>query len=633
MGRKTNARGLIAYAHDIFMTALSFVVSAYLRLSYDNWGVLDDWFVSGALTMTAIGAVVYWHMGLYRGIWRYASVRDLTTIAKAVSLILLLFLFAMFIWTRLESLPRSMPFINWLVLMALLGGPRLAYRVVRDRSLNFRDTPSGKRRIPVLLAGAGDGAELFIRSLSHQGAAEYRIVGILSEKSKRVGQQIHSIRVVDTLDRFGEVISGLTRTADRPQRLILTKDDFSGATVRRLLDQCTQFGITLGRMPRLTDFKSGDPDYVDIRPVDVEDLLGRPQTTLDNLAMRQFIASKRVLITGAGGSIGSELARQIATFGPSQIGLLDSSEYGLYQISQEISDSFPELRYQSIIADVRDERRIDQIFAGLKPELVFHAAALKHVPMVEENCCEGIATNVFGTANVANACLTHLTDTMVQISTDKAINPTNVMGASKRIAEQYCQALDVNRGDRDGTNFVTVRFGNVLGSTGSVVPLFQKQLKNGGPLTVTHQDMTRYFMTIREAVELVLLASAKAKSDISQAGKIFVLDMGEPVRIIDLAEQMIRLAGLVPGQDIDIEVVGCRPGEKLFEELLHDSEERLAVDIEGLFLAAPRVTRLDELRKDMERLSVACKESDTPGAKQILSGLVPEASLEHMEHD
>ncbi len=632
MKKKTNARGIIAYAHDIVMTAVSFVASIYLRQGDDISRVLDEQLLAGGLTLTVIGAGVYWYTGLYRGIWRYASVRDLTAIAKAVSLTLLLFLMVMFVWTRLESLPRSLPFINWLVLMALLGGPRMAYRIARDRSLDFKDAPGGKRRIPVLLAGAGDGAELFIRALSQGGNAEYRVIGILSEKPQRVGQQIHGVPVIDTVSHFDAAVAAMTQQSEKPQRLILTKDDFDGATIRHLLDQCTMSGIKLGRMPRMTDFRPGGPENIDVRPVDVEDLLGRPQTSLDKTAMGQFIAGKRVLVTGAGGSIGSELVRQIATFRPIEIGLLDSSEFGLYQIDREVAESFPALNRRSLIADVRHAKRIDQVFGDFRPEIVFHAAALKHVPLVEENCCEGVTTNVLGTVNVANACIHHGVATMVQISTDKAINPTNIMGASKRIAEQYCQALDLDRENSVyGTNFVTVRFGNVLGSTGSVVPLFQRQLEYGGPLTVTHPDMTRYFMTVREAVELVLLASTVAQPGAAHAGKIFVLDMGEPVRIMDLAEQMIRLAGLEPGVDIEINVTGCRPGEKLFEEVFHGSEGIVQTDTDGLLLAAPRAALIDEVRTALDELRLICEKNDEAAVRQMLGKLVPEANLERSE--
>ena len=610
------------------MTWASFGISIFLRLGTHSKWYLDEFLLPAGGALTLIAAIIYWRMGLYRGIWRYASVRDLTVLTKAVSLVILIFVMVMVVATRLEDLPRSVFLINWLVLLAMLGGPRLAYRIARDHRLDLKDAPNGKRRIPVLLAGAGDGAELFLRALSQGGAAEYRVERILSEKPQRVGQQIHGVRVMDTLENFPRTVARLELQGEKPQRLILTKDDFDGATVRHLLDQCRDLGIKLDRIPRMTEFRSGNPDEVEVRSIDVEDLLGRPQATLDKQAMQNFIEGRRILVTGAGGSIGSELVRQILAFGPSDIGLLELSEFGLYQIDQEASYQAPDVNRRSLIVDVCKSERVNQIFADFLPDVVFHAAALKHVPLVEENCCEGVSTNVFGTVNIADACIRYGVKTMVQISTDKAINPTNVMGASKRIAEKYCQALDLDRGGAEGTNFVTVRFGNVLGSTGSVVPLFQKQLVNGGPLTVTHPDMTRYFMTVREAVQLVLLASAKATIGAEQDGKIYVLDMGEPVRIMDLAEQMIRLAGFEPGKDIKIEITGCRPGEKLFEEILHDSENVIQTNTNGLLLAAPRTAQIDEIRTALEGLLSECKMNNESMVRQKLTELVPEANLE-----
>jgi FlaA1/EpsC-like NDP-sugar epimerase len=628
--KRTNARGFVAYAHDIFMTAMSFGISVYLRLGDEIQWLPRDRLLVGCGTLTVIGAVVYWRAGLYRGIWRYASIPDLTAIAKAVSLTILIFLLAMFVWSRMETLPRSLPFINWFVLMALLGGPRLVYRMVRDRRIDMKNLADGKRRIPILLAGAGDGAELFIRSLARSGDTEYQIAGIAAETSRRVGQQIHGVPVLGTLDQLPQVIEDMKSGGNKPQRLILTKDTFDGAIVRQLFDQANELGLSMARVPKITEFRSGDPDNVDTRPIDVEDLLSRPQASLDRSAMRALVAQKRVLVTGAGGSIGSELVRQITAFGPSEIWLLDSSEYALYQIDLELAEKQPAMPRRSIMADVRSVQRVEQVFAAFKPELVFHAAALKHVPLVEENCAEGVSVNVMGTTNIADACVRHGVSVMVQISTDKAINPTNIMGATKRVAEQYCQALDLERGEQAGTNFVTVRFGNVLGSTGSVVPLFQKQLRNGGPLTVTHPDMTRYFMTIREAVELVLLASAKAEPGGKQDGAIFVLDMGEPVRIMDLAEQMIRLAGFEPGSSMDIEITGCRPGEKLFEEIFHGSEGIVQTETDGLLLAAPRATSIEELKPALDELTSICEQGDETAVRRMLSKMVPEAQLERL---
>ena len=624
MQLKIPPRGYIAFAHDIVMAAVSFVVSLYLRLGDALFYYSPDLLIQGTIVFTAVSAAVFLFMGLYRGVWRYASVEDLMAITRTVTLTILVFLVAMFFWTRLEFLPRSLLIINWFVMMALLGGPRFLYRMLKDRSVSLKLDGTGRRRIPVLLAGAGDGAELFIRALSRPRDANYRVVGIVSERPTRVGRQIHGIEVMGTVDDLEAVTGQLAAAGTRPQRVILTTDDMDGARVRRLLDISDELGMTLARIPRLTDFKSGVGDKLEIKPIDVEDLLGRPQTALDRTAMQGLIEGRRVLITGAGGSIGSELVRQISDFAPAAIVLLDHSEFHLYSIDMELAGRHPELPREPVIADVRDRARLERVFAEGRPELVFHAAALKHVPMVEANICEGVMTNVIGSVNVAEACLAAGVRTLVMISTDKAVNPTNVMGATKRIAERYCQALDIRRGNADGTRFVTVRFGNVLGSTGSVVPLFQRQLAAGGPLTVTHPDMKRFFMTIREAVELVLQASALGSRGRQQEGKIFVLDMGEPVRILDLARQMIRLAGLRPEDDIAIQITGSRPGEKLGEEMFHGGENLVPTECADILLAAPRTADIEELRGAVAELAGACSAADTAQVMDLIRRLVPE---------
>ena len=342
--------------------------------------------------------------------------------------------------------------------------------------------------------------------------------------------------------------------------------------------------------------------------------------------MRNLVEGKRVLITGAGGSIGSELVRQICDFAPVSITLIDSSEFALYTIDLEVEQKWPNLNRNAVMADVRDQDRIRSIIQTKSPNLVFHAAALKHVPLVEKNICEGLATNVIGARNVANACVEFDVNTMVVVSTDKAINPTSVMGASKRLAEVYCQALDLDPNKANDTRFVTVRFGNVLGSTGSVVPLFQKQLAIGGPLTVTHPDMTRYFMTIREAVELILQSATLGTQQGSenQQGKIYVLDMGEPVKIIDLARQIIRLAGLQPEKDIKIKITGIRPGEKLFEEILHGDENLVQTKAQGILLATPRTTKLNEISEAIDTLSDICAIGDNEAGLAIIKKFIPE---------
>ncbi len=614
-------RGLIAYGHDIFMATISFWLSFYLRVG-DGWVFYENnHLIAASVLLATISAIIFWFSGLYRGVWRYASVTDLWAITKAVSLVILAVAFVMFLWTRLETLPRSILVINWFVLMALLGGPRFLYRLMKDKRFDLSSRQIDEKQIPVLLVGAGDEAELFIRALRQSGETAYRIVGIVAENQHRVGREIHGVGVIGTTSNLTDRVRSMTE-ADRPQRLILTKDNLDGAVVRALLDEAESLGMTLARLPRVTEFKTGLSDSIDVRPVAIEDLLGRTQTPLDRDAMRKLVKGRRVLITGAGGSIGSELVRQVAAFEPGVLVLVEQSEFALYTIDMELATTWPGIKREAVLADVRDRARIFGVIEASDPELVFHAAALKHVPLVEANVFEGLATNVLGTANVADACATNNVGAMVMVSTDKAINPSSIMGASKRLAEIYCQALDLDPTSASKTRFVTVRFGNVLGSTGSVVPLFQRQLVEGGPLTVTHPDMTRYFMTIRESVELILQASAL--SGVNREGKIFVLDMGEPVKIMDLASQMIRLAGLTPGKDIEISITGARPGEKLFEELLHGSETLVPTEAQGILLAAPRTVELTALSQALKDLQVACVSTDTEGVMNIVHTFIPE---------
>ena len=616
-------RAHFAFGHDIFMAAASFLVSLFLRLGDGIVGASQEILVIGTALFTVVAASVFWFMRMYRGIWRYASLNDLINITRSASLTILIFLILMFVITRLDDLPRSLPFINWFVLIALLGGPRYLYRLFKDRRFDLQFDPTDQRRVPVLLAGADDSAEMFIRAMSRNGS-EYEVVGIVANSPGRLGRNIHGIEVLGNFDDLPSVVKTLAARGRAPQRLIVPAGRYDGTQIRELLDSAETEGMTLARLPALTDFKSSLADDMEVRPVDVEDLLGRPQTNLDRDAMSGLIRDRRILITGAGGSIGSELVRQVTALQPAHLSLFDNSEFNLYSIEKELARLNPDQSRTALIGDVRDRKRLDQVFTIERPELVFHAAALKHVPMVEANVVEGLATNVLGTVNVADTCRAHHVKSMVLISTDKAVNPTSVMGSTKRIAESYCQALDVAEATNNGTRFITVRFGNVLGSTGSVVELFREQLARGGPLTVTHTEMTRYFMTIREAVELVLQASALGAANIGIGGKIFVLDMGEPVRILELAQQMIRLAGFRPDKDIEIEITGPRPGEKLTEEVLHGAESLVPTDCSGLLLAAPRLAVLEELSRQIEVLAATVKNADAERLLEIIRDLVPE---------
>lgn len=617
------SRAKIAYSHDIFMAAVSLPLSLWLRMGTSVETVPLTFLAQSTALFALIAAVLFWPMGLYRGIWRYASMNDLIQITKAVSLAVLVFVPILFITSRAEFLPRSLPVINWFVLMALLGGPRFLYRLVKDRNFSLAVDASAKPGVPVLLVGAGDEAEAFIRDIARQPGAAYRIVGILDEKGRRVGRQIRNVPVLGMPDELPAVMRRLALRAERPQRMIVTKRGLDPAFMRHLLDLAETHGMAMARLPRLTEFQSGIGDGIEVRPIAVEDLLGRPQAVLDRPAMERLVKGRRVLVTGAGGTIGGELVRQISALGPARLDLVDNSEFNLYAIDMEMHEAEDGPVHEAHLADVRDRTAMAAVFADAQPELVFHAAALKHVPIVEAHVAEGVMTNVGGSRIVADLCRESGTGTMVLISTDKAVNPTNVMGATKRVAESYCQALDRARG-ADGCRFVTVRFGNVLGSTGSVVPLFERQLAAGGPLTVTDPDITRYFMTTREAVELVLQASTLGSAEAVEAGGIFVLDMGEPVRILDLAEQMIRLAGKRPYEDVDIDFVGLRPGEKLHEELFHDAESLAPTGNDAIRLATPRAADREVLERAIDELWAAAREGDNEACRAQLAHLVPE---------
>ncbi len=618
------------YAHDAAMAALSFFVALALRLGEDPWNYSPDLVIFGTAGFTAVAAAVLVAMQVHREVWQYTSTPELLRLLRAATLIVLLFVVLMFWVTRLDAMPRSALAINWLVLAALLAGPRILYRILKRGGAGImaeRDTS----RVPVMLVGAGDGTDLFLRALDADPGARYRVVAIADPGGTRAGRRIRGLDVVGGLDGIAATMENFGNTSLRPRRLVITDESIDGATARRLLELAEALGVSLARLPRMTDFRAADPARVEPRPIAIEDLLGRPQQVLDRAAMEALIRGRRVLVTGAGGTIGGELARQVAALAPARLALLDSSEYALYGIDLEVAEAAPDVPRESILADVRNRARIQRAVAAFAPDIVFHAAALKHVPIVEAHPEEGVLTNAVGTRNVADACRAAGVAAMVLISTDKAVNPASVMGATKRIAESYCQALNLARAagrDVGATRFITVRFGNVLGSTGSVVPLFQRQLARGGPLTVTHPDMTRYFMTVREAVELVLEASALGSGDgpgvPGEGSAIYVLDMGEPVRILDLARQMIRLAGLKPDRDVEIRITGLRPGEKLHETLFHTAEVTEPTRYPGVLIARPRPLDLDTLTAELDALAEAARLRDRAAMGAALARLVPD---------
>lgn len=616
-------KSTIVAVHDAVMAGASFVLALWLR-----WGDQFQphhpsvWF--GAVLFTGIAVTVFVSMRLYRGMWRYASVQDLMALTRAVTLAILIFIPAMFVFTRLEMLPRSLPFIHWMLLMLMLGAPRFAYRVWKDRSLEYIFRDHSSERIPVLLIGAGNGAELFLREMARRGESQYEVVGFVEDDPAKIGRTLQGVTIHGDVQGLRHVIDKLDRKGKKPRKIIVTTPRFTGEALTHMLQVAEETGVPLARLPSITEFKTGAVDTMELRPIAIEDLLGRAQATLDREAMAAFITGRTVLVTGAGGTIGGELTRQIASFAPKKLVLLEQSEFHLYSIDKELEERFPELSRVSRIADVRDTPHLTQIFADEAPDVVFHAAAIKHVPLSEANSAEAVLTNVFGTRNVAECCEKAGVRAMVMISTDKAVHPTNIMGASKRLAEMLCQWKGRESGK---TRFITVRFGNVLGSTGSVVPLFRRQLEAGGPLTVTHPDMTRYFMTVREAVELVLQASALGGTGEAFKGPIFVLDMGEPVRIEDLARQMIRLAGYRPGEDIAIEYTGIRPGEKLYEELFYDDEAPESTVCDGVMLARPRAIDAVSMQSQLSHLHTAALTRDEKKVRTLMHTLVADYTI------
>jgi O-antigen biosynthesis protein WbqV len=602
--------------------ALAAVAAPLARWIADPGGGLLHplWFLgSGGITLL-LGGLPF---RLSQQYWRFSGLSDL--IGVMASSAACAALFALLLVVTGFHLPTiTFPIVHALTLMVLLGTPRLSYRLYRGRPRRATDDAALHR---VVLVGAGDAADAFIRATAADPATGLRIVGLLALADRQAGRRMHGLPILGTAAQAGEVLQALAHRKRLPSALVITEPDFLGAPLAALIAAAEAAGIPVRRAPRPTALTAAE--RIELRPVAIEDLLNRPQVTLDRPGMARLIAGRRVLVTGAGGTIGAELARQLAALHPARLVLLDQSEYALWQIDIELSEVAPSVTRRAIIADVRDRRRIEAVFAAERPDIVFHAAALKHVPMVEANPLEGLLTNAAGTRIVADAARTAGTAAMVLISTDKAVNPTSLMGTSKRVAEMYCQALDIEaRAHGAGMRCVTVRFGNVLGSTGSVVPLFRRQLERGGPLTVTHPEMQRYFMTVREAVSLVLQASVvgleHAAFPAHEEGGIFVLDMGKPVRIVDLARQMIRLAGLRPEIDVGIVYTGLRPGEKLFEELFHGREPPVPTGHPGLLIAAPRTSDAASVARAIDALAESCRAGDFDRALGLVIGLVPE---------
>jgi len=595
----------IAFLHDILWVPVALVLAYLLRFNFDGIPPAHRQSLYQLLVFAPpVQGAFFWLFGLYRGFWRFASIPDLVRIFKAIGMGTLVITVIDGLLTRFQGIPRSVFILYPLLLVGGLCGPRILFRWLKDHRFSLKKNV-GKR---TLIIGAGRAGELLVRDLLHR--VEYTPVAFLDDDDALFNREIHGVRVVGKTKDIPRVV------ADEAIELVLLAIPSAGKKViRQLVQRCREVGVVCQTLPSVHEMVGMPVDADRLRSITVEDLLGREPVKLDKEAISGYLSGKSVLITGGGGSIGSELCRQVASIGPERLIIFDHGEFNLYSIDHELRAHFPDLKIETVLGDVKDSERVKWVFSTFTPNVVFHAAAYKHVPMVEENPAEGIMNNVYGTRCVADAADKFGAERFVLVSTDKAVNPANIMGASKRVAELYCQNLD----RLSGTCFITTRFGNVLGSTGSVVPLFQQQIKEGGPVTVTHPDITRFFMTIPESVSLILQAGA-----MGTGGEIFVLDMGEPVLIRDLAEQMIKLSGLEPGEDIKIIYTGLRPGEKLYEELLHESEELRPTNHEKLLLAQSREVEWEWLLKELDVLLQAAMSRDLERLLDSLQIIVPE---------
>jgi len=595
--------------HDFCMVLLALFATAWLVESTpavpfsNNLSAL-----TGLIIVLVLQGSVLWATGLYKGLWRFASFQDMWNIARASAFgtvaIVVALVFVQGPAVIGQWIPAAMLYAA--LLFVLLGLPRMCYRFWKDSNMPVAASGKGFKR--VLILGAGRSGAMLERELRHRGG--FNIVGFLDDDKRLRGAQVHGVPVLGTIEQLSKIGKGY-----QADLAIIAMPSANNQQMQRIVEVCELSEIKFRTLPTLQDLGSQATNISDLKRVVIDDLLGRDPVSLEWESIREGLVGKRVMITGGGGSIGSELCRQIARLNPIEIIIVDHSEYSLYKIDHELRSEYHDLVFYSVLGDICDPATVEKVIGDYKPDVVFHAAAYKHLPILQTQIREAFRNNVFGTMRVAEAAERHGVGTFVLISTDKAVNPANIMGATKRVAEMYCQNMNAH----SHTRFITVRFGNVLNSNGSVVPLFQEQIAKGGPLTVTHPEISRYFMTISEASQLIMQSAV-----LGDGGEIYVLDMGEPVNITYLAEHLIRLAGKEPGRDIEIIYTGLRPGEKLFEQLFHELEPYERTTHEKILLAHPRKADWDELRAELRTSELAVRRYDTEFLKHALLRLVPE---------
>ena len=626
---RLNSRQILIVAHDLVVTAAALVGTFFVRFE----GVELDKRLDG-LALLLPGFViyagcVYFVFGLYKAKWRFASLPDLMNIFRAATVLavsLLILDYVLVAPTFLGSFffGKISIAVYWCLQMFLLGGPRIAYRYFRYSRTRHHALEADS--IPTLVLGRAEDADVLLRAIESGAVKKIRCVGILSPSSADQGQSLRGVTVLGTFADLEGTVADLAERGTKVARLVLTSSAFDPeAKPETVLMRARRLGLSTHRLPSLEDGR----EALRLAPVAVEDLLLRPSVVIDYRRLEAFVKGKSVVVTGGGGSIGAEICDRVVTFGAARLLILENSEPALHAVLEALAVKHKSDAVSGRLADVRDRDRVFRLLTAFKPDIVFHAAALKHVPLLEQNWEEGVKTNVFGSVNVADAAVAAGAAGMVMISTDKAIEPVSVLGATKRFAEMYCQALDNEQaqgslGTKLPMRLIAVRFGNVLASNGSVVPKFKAQIEAGGPVTVTHPEMVRYFMTIREACDLVVTAASHALGTERTTAAVYLLNMGQPVKIVELAERMIRLAGLEPGHDIEITFIGRRPGERLHEILFAREEPSIEIGISGIVAARPQRPTQMTIRAWLAALEQALAREDRTAVERVLRDAVPD---------
>ena len=588
---------------DIILTILSYWLSYLLRFNFAIPDIYMGHFLKSCPVLVALRVITFHVFGLYKGMWRYASMNDLIRILKAITAGTVVFSAYVAFYFMALSFPRSVIIIDWFIIITFLGGSRFVYRFFREFK-GMSTITNGKK---VLIIGASDEGEMLLRELKKNPKMNYKPVGFLDRSTERKGRRIHDVPVLGVIEDLGKIIR-----KKKVEEVIVADPSINGKAVREIMTVCRDNGVHCKTVPAIADILRGRINITQIREINIEDLLGREHIELDREKIKAYLSGKRVMVTGAAGSIGSELCRQIMGVEPEKLILYERVENELYNIMMEFSESNHDRTYVAILGDILDAKRLEDVMKTYKPQVIFHTAAYKHVPITEAHPYESVRNNIIGTMNVALCSAKCNVEKFVLISTDKAVEPISIMGATKRVAELICQGLN----QIEKTRYIAVRFGNVLNSAGSVIPLFKQQIERGGPITITHPAMTRYFMSIPEAVQLVMQAGAMGKG-----GEIFVLEMGEPVKIVDLANDMIKLMGYSP-EDIEIIYTGLRPGERIEEILIGEDEEVEVTSHEKIMLLKTPLFDWQDMKRRLDEFIANTSNLNEAEIKETLFSII-----------